>query len=300
MTADFKSLEVMVAARTSTLTSTQRSVLNAMALRAGKQGACWAAVGTIAGDCGFSSERTVQGAIKELVRLAILLPDDDEQNTGSTRVYHFNITAIPQRQLALPTLTPAAGAPPQDVRGTPAAGAPTPAAGAPNPSMDPSDRSDLPTPNPRPCGPGAELGDLTLLTDKQEAIGAIATRILERKAEAGEPTDRLIEAWEDGEADAIDAMTLTLRGVRVVQIDGTARRHRPQGSPNAVRKRDVETALREAARRWRSRPPDTGPPRSTGVPNPYDPDEDDPADDPLPPGLPNGPPRASPPIPPLD
>ena len=93
----------------------QKAVLISLADQANDDGYCWPSVGTIAKRTCLS-ERAVQGAIKWL-HSAGLLSSDERRGTSS--VYR---------------ITPAAYAPPQEMR--PADAAPTPADAAPKPSMN--------------------------------------------------------------------------------------------------------------------------------------------------------------------
>lgn len=106
------------------MTPAQKSVLISLADNASDEGVCWPSVSTIAMRTCLS-ERSVQNAIKWLISAGVLVV---QERSGRSTVY---------------TLTPAAYAPPQELRGannnttpanndvTPAAFAPTPAAAAP-------------------------------------------------------------------------------------------------------------------------------------------------------------------------
>jgi predicted transcriptional regulator len=65
--------DVMRAVRASGLTSTQRHVLNAFALRCDDVGDCWASIITLADDTGFS-ERAVRVSVRALEEVHILTP----------------------------------------------------------------------------------------------------------------------------------------------------------------------------------------------------------------------------------
>jgi hypothetical protein len=226
----FKSYEAMVAARTSTLSSTQRHVLNAVALRADAGGACWAAVGTIARDCGLG-ERAVQQAIGVLEELGVLVA---ERRPGRTTEWTIVVARVPQ-------------SPPHDVHPTPAPGADTPARRAPDPSLTrPVDPH--PAPNPRPGGPGAvhlSLGALWVADQAEQAI---------RDVDADQ-RDEALARWARGEASSVDAWLETARGPMSAGIDGRPRRQRPRGVPSGIRRRDVAAGLLEAVRRIRARAP---------------------------------------------
>lgn len=101
------------------MTPAQKAVLISLADNANDEGVCWPAVKTIAiRTC--LSERAVQGAIKWLASAGILAA---QGRNGRSTVYQ---------------ITPAAYAPPQEMR--PAGNAPTPAAGA----LTPADPAEAP------------------------------------------------------------------------------------------------------------------------------------------------------------
>jgi hypothetical protein len=245
----FKSYEAMVAARTSTLSSTQRHVLNAVALRADAGGACWAAVGTIARDCGLG-ERAVQQAIGVLEELGVLVA---ERRPGRTTEWTIVVARVPQQPPhdVHPTharrAPPEDWSPPHDVHPTPAPGADTPARRAPDPSLTrPVDPH--PAPNPRPGGPGAvhlSLGALWVADQAEQAI---------RDVDADQ-RDEALARWARGEASSVDAWLETARGPMSAGIDGRPRRQRPRGVPSGIRRRDVAAGLLEAVRRIRARAP---------------------------------------------
>ena len=158
----FHSYDVMLAARASTLSSTQRAVVNAIAFRADASGECWAAVTTIASDTGFS-ERAARDAIRALERCGALVAST---RPGQSTIWSVHPLAIPQapRQQVPPRGAAGSGVTPAGDAGvveeTPAAGAGTPAAGAPDQSkihprsiQDPSTLSAREnSPDTRPVG----------------------------------------------------------------------------------------------------------------------------------------------------
>lgn len=108
----------------------QKAVLISLADQANDDGYCWPSVGTIAKRTCLS-ERAVQGAIKWLVSAGLLSADERK---GTSSVYQ---------------ITPAAYAPPQEMR--PAANAPPPADAAPPPPQmlhpTPADAAPKPSMN---------------------------------------------------------------------------------------------------------------------------------------------------------
>ena len=108
----------------------QKAVLISLADQANDDGYCWPSVGTIASRTCLS-ERAVQGAIKWLQSARLL---GASERRGTSSVYQ---------------ITPAAYAPPQEMR--PAANAPTPAAYAPPPPQElhptPADAAPKPSMN---------------------------------------------------------------------------------------------------------------------------------------------------------
>lgn len=108
----------------------QKAVLISLADQANDDGYCWPSVGTIAKRTCLS-ERAVQGAIKWLQSANLMTASE---RNGTSSVYR---------------LTPAAYAPPQEMR--PAANAPTPAASAPPPPQmlrpTPADAAPKPSMN---------------------------------------------------------------------------------------------------------------------------------------------------------
>lgn len=120
------------------MTPAQKAVLVSLADNANDQGVCWPSVDSIAMRTCLS-ERSVQNAIKWLIDAGAL---HAQQRNGRSTVY---------------TVTPAAFAPPQQMRGanndetpanndrTPAAFAPTPAAAAPRTVNEPSKNRNEPS-----------------------------------------------------------------------------------------------------------------------------------------------------------
>ena len=108
----------------------QKAVLISLADQANDDGYCWPSVGTIAKRTCLS-ERAVQGAIKWLQAAGLL---GASERRGTSSVYQ---------------ITPAAYAPPQEMR--PAANAPTPAVSAPPPPQElrptPADAAPKPSMN---------------------------------------------------------------------------------------------------------------------------------------------------------
>ena len=108
----------------------QKAVLISLADQANDGGYCWPSVGTIASRTCLS-ERAVQGAIKWLQAAGLL---GASERRGTSSVYQ---------------ITPAAYAPPQEMR--PAANAPTPAVSAPPPPQElrptPADAAPKPSMN---------------------------------------------------------------------------------------------------------------------------------------------------------
>jgi hypothetical protein len=147
-----KPYEVIAATRGSALTPTQRHVLTHVSMRAGVDGECFASVCTLSEDTGYG-ERAIQGALRELVRLEVLL---ERRSPGRTTTYRIQGDRIPPghpRSSCAPPpqqVPPAPDAPQHVVHPTPATGAggpqhvvhPTPAPRAPDPIQDPIHRSD--------------------------------------------------------------------------------------------------------------------------------------------------------------
>jgi hypothetical protein len=89
----FKSYTVTVACRGSALSSDERHLLTAMAMRAGRDGVCWASIATLEDDTGIG-ERTIQRSAKRLVTLGVLVVVPAPEHR--TKTYRFDLSAIPR------------------------------------------------------------------------------------------------------------------------------------------------------------------------------------------------------------
>jgi len=110
------------------MSAAQKAVLISLADQANDDGYCWPSVKTITVRTCLS-ERAVQGAIKWLAAAGILRTSE---RSGTSTVYH---------------LTPAAYAPPQEMRPAPAAPSPAPAAGVPPQELHPTPAAAAPKPS---------------------------------------------------------------------------------------------------------------------------------------------------------
>lgn len=110
------------------MSAAQKAVLISLADQANDDGYCWPSVKTITVRTCLS-ERAVQGAIKWLASVGILRTSE---RRGTSTVYQ---------------LTPAAYAPPQEMRPAPAAPSPAPAAGVPPQELHPTPAAAAPKPS---------------------------------------------------------------------------------------------------------------------------------------------------------
>ena len=161
-----KPYEVICATRGSALSPTQRHVLTHVAMRAGADGECFAAVSTLCDDTGYST-RAVQGALQELVRLGVLIA---HPHPGRSTTYAICGEAIPRTSCTPPQqeMHPAPPAPPQEMHTPPAppAGvpphllhpAPAPPADDQNHRIDPGAVGTPPTPQGGAAPPLEDLG----------------------------------------------------------------------------------------------------------------------------------------------
>lgn len=199
------SIRLMTLAWNTGLPTTQKMVLLALADASNDEGACYPRVRTLCRKCSLS-ERAIQTAIKTLAADGMLVR---EERTGRSTIYH----------LTPENWTPAADAPPQEMRGSPPHQMhppphdvhPTPARRAPITVKEPS-----PTPKDKHTGTGLDLSVLPPITvavwqdflkhrkaikaplTTQTAVNRLGAE-LHRIAAAGiDPDEALSEAIESG------------------------------------------------------------------------------------------------------
>lgn len=132
------------------------------------------------------------------------------------------------------------------------------------------DETREPPPNPPP-GAG---GSVEASERRQAWVERLAFENL-AETEAAEGEQSAVEACQrfaEPEAALIDRWCEFARGESSRSLDGSRIRRRPVGVPPGLRRRDIESGLVRAARRWRTER-STGPPTATGPPA----DEDTPS-----------------------